>query len=130
MRRARLHPAFLVLFLMSFAGLAISVLLMLGAASSCNIDIEAKCVREGEVAQSASIAAAIGSLVVMVGAVGFQVGRNQPEPAGQPGPVSGPGWGGQPAGHVPPHQPFPQPPGRGPVTGSVPPSQPGPYSAG
>ncbi|WP_159079521.1 hypothetical protein [Plantactinospora sp. BC1] len=117
MRRAGVHPVFIVLMLFSFVGLLVAPAIGMWAIEVCMPNpretLDPNCQFEAEGLETLAIVTAIGSLTTMLAAVGFQVGRNvvaapaqpgvfAPPPAPQPGPgrpgyapagrpVSGPG---------------------------------------
>ncbi|MDG4786206.1 hypothetical protein O7626_09750 [Micromonospora sp. WMMD1102] len=104
MRRAGPHPVFIVLLLLSFVGLIVAPILVAWAIEICmptpGEAHDPNCQYEADGVQTLAIVTAIGSLTTMLGAVGFQVGRNvvaaaPVAPAGfvppVPGPPPGPG---------------------------------------
>jgi hypothetical protein len=104
-RYAKIHPAFLALFLASLLVLVIAFFVGVSSVNACgNSDPDPDCTLQAETGvEMASVFALIG-LTLMVGGVGFQIGRSggqQQFPA--------PPQAGYPVGAPP----FPQqPPGR------------------
>ncbi|MEE6260309.1 hypothetical protein [Plantactinospora sonchi] len=132
MRFNKVHPAFVALLVVSFIGLAVSFLLMVNASGACIADngthtVDAACVRKAENEESAGLMITLASLTIMLGGVGFQVGRTNTQPMGLPLPVpsmagAAPANPGQPQ----PYAPFQQPAGYPTPGGPTLPGQPGP----
>ena len=106
MRFVKVHPAFIVFFLISFLGLGVAFVTGINAMDACVSDtgtrpVDAECTLKGETGSNMAITLAIGSLTVAICGVGFQVGRSGTQAASVPPP-------GFPAGPVP----FPQQPPR------------------
>lgn len=80
MRFARLHPTFIFLVVISLLGIAGAFVLSIASSSACNqlTQPDERCVIQAQAQENSAVVVAIGSLTLMVGGVGFQIGRAGP----------------------------------------------------
>ncbi|GIG93201.1 hypothetical protein Pen02_81370 [Plantactinospora endophytica] len=105
-----MHPGFTVFLIFSLVGLVVATFFVIAMAAACSTSSEAaspSCQLEVEGWKTMAIVTAIGSLVTMVGAVGFQVGRNVAVPPVPPIPLSAPPAMAPPPGAVRPQPAYP-----------------------
>jgi hypothetical protein len=116
MRFFRLHPAFQLLFALSVIALVGAFMIGVDAADSCNSSAPSpSCAVQAQGKGLTAIVAAIGSLALMIGGVGFQIGRSAAQaayPAQPPYPAQAMAPGPVPQGYPQHYQAAPGAPSR------------------
>jgi hypothetical protein len=76
-RFARLHPTFTFLLVVALVGIAGSIVVSLASSDACDqvSQPDARCTLAAQSHENTALVLAIGSLTLMVSAVGFQIGR-------------------------------------------------------